>query len=334
MTNMTDFTFLSTDGSTRLHGISWLPADREPTAVLQIAHGVAEYIARYDGLARFLNERGIAVFGHDHLGHGLSLPAGGTPVYFGQGNTWHTVVDDMYRLHLRIREQFPHTPLFLMGHSMGSFLARTYLIRYSGTVRGAILMGTGWQNKATIAGGLLIAGAISHTRGEASTSAFVTNLAFGAYNRTFAPTRTGYDWLSADPDNVDAYIADPLCGQDTTVGLFREMLLGFRFNQKPAHLRRMDKSCPLLLISGKDDPVGGMGRGVRQTYDALRASGVEDVTLQLYEGLRHELLHEGTQKEYVYADIYDWLRRRLPSAPQVAQEISDPQQVDVAAQVQ
>lgn len=309
MTNMTDFTFLSTDGKTRLHGISWLPEGREPTAVLQIAHGVAEYIARYDGFARFLNEQGVAVFGHDHLGHGLSLPEGGVPVYFGQGNTWDTVVDDMYRLHLRIKAQFPHTPLFLMGHSMGSFLSRTYLIRYSGTVRGAIIMGTGWQNEATIAGGLLIAKAISHTRGEAAVSDFVTSLAFGAYNKAFAPTRTGYDWLSADTDNVDRYMADPLCGQDTTVGLFREMLLGFRFNQKPANLRKMDKKCPLLLISGKNDPVGGMGKGVRHTYNAFRESGMEDVTLQLYEGLRHELLNESAQKDRVYADIYAWLKR-------------------------
>lgn len=311
MTNMTDFTFLSTDGKTTLHGKAWLPTDGKVIAVLQIAHGVAEYIARYDGFARFLNEQGIAVFGHDHLGHGLSLPEDGVPVYFGQGNTWNTVVDDMYRLHLRIKEQFPDTPLFLMGHSMGSFLARTYLIRYSGTVRGAIIMGTGWQNEATITAGLLIAKAIARARGEAATSDFVTNLAFGAYNKPFAPTRTGYDWLSADTDNVDSYIADPLCGNDTTVGLFREMLLGFRFNQKRDHLMKMDKKCPLLLISGKDDPVGGMSKGVRQTYEAFRDAGMEDVTLRFYDGLRHEILNEAAQKDAVYADIYDWFKRYI-----------------------
>ena len=311
MTKMTDFTFLSTDGKTTLHGISWLPEDREIVAVLQIAHGVAEYIGRYDGFARFLNEQGIAVFGHDHLGHGLSLSENDVPVYFGKGNTWNTVVDDMYRLHLRIKEQFPDTPLFIMGHSMGSFLTRTYLIRYSGTVRGAIIMGTGWQNEATIAAGLLIAKTIARTRGENVTSDFVTNLAFGAYNRIFAPVRTDYDWLSADTDNVDRYIADPLCKQDPTVGLFREMLCGFRFNQNASHLQMMDKKCPLLLISGKDDPVGSMGKGVQQTYDAFRASGIEDVTLQLYDGLRHEILNEAAQKDTVRADIYAWLKRYI-----------------------
>lgn len=311
MTNMTDFTFLSTDGKTTLHGVSWLPADREIVAVLQIVHGVAEYIARYDAFARYLNERGIAVIGHDHLGHGLSLPEGGVPVYFGAGNTWNTVVDDMYRVHLRIKEQFPDKPLFIMGHSMGSFLTRTYLVRYSGTVRGAIIMGTGWQNEATIAAGLLLAKAITRSRGDSATSDLVTNLAFGAYNKAFTPTRTSCDWLSADPDNVDRYMADPMCGSDATVGLFREMLTGIRFNQKRDHIAAMDKNCPILLISGKDDPVGSMGKGVQQTYDAFCASGIKDVSLQLYDGLRHEILNEAAQKDTVCADIYNWLKRYI-----------------------
>ena len=143
MTNKTDFTFLSSDGKTRLHGIAWVPEDVTPVAVLQIVHGVAEYIGRYDDFARFLNSHGVIVVGHDHLGHGLSLPEGGTPVYFGDGNTWNTPVDDIYVLHTKLKEQYPHLPLLLMGHSMGSFLSRTYLIRYPGTVKAAIIMGTG-----------------------------------------------------------------------------------------------------------------------------------------------------------------------------------------------
>ena len=153
MTNKTDFTFLSSDGKTRLHGIAWVPEGVTPVAVLQLVHGVAEYIGRYDDFARFLNSHGVIVVGHDHLGHGLSLPEGGTPVYFGDGNTWNTPVDDIYVLHTKLKEQYPHLPLLLMGHSMGSFLSRTYLIRYPGTVKAAVLMGTGWQSAATLAGG-------------------------------------------------------------------------------------------------------------------------------------------------------------------------------------
>lgn len=188
MTNMTEFTFLSTDGKTQLHGMRWEPDGGSVRAVLQICHGVAEHIARYDAFARYLNGLGIAVVGHDHLGHGLSLPEGGTPVYFGESNTWNTVVDDIYVLHQRIRLWYPDVPLCIMGHSMGSFLTRTYLIRYPGTVKAAIIMGTGWQPKAVIAGGMAVAKAVGAVVGENGTSDLVTNLAFGAYNKLFAPT--------------------------------------------------------------------------------------------------------------------------------------------------
>ena len=152
MTNLSEFTFLSSDGKTQLHGMLWEPEGVAVRAVLQICHGVAEHIARYDGFARALNEQGIVVAGHDHLGHGKSLPEGGTPVYFGQGSTWNTVVDDIYILHQRLKQRYPDAPLCIMGHSMGSFLTRTYLIRYPGTVKAAVIMGTGWQPPAAITG--------------------------------------------------------------------------------------------------------------------------------------------------------------------------------------
>ena len=177
MTNLSEFTFLSSDGKTQLHGMLWEPEGVAVRAVLQICHGVAEHIARYDGFARALNEQGIAVAGHDHLGHGKSLPEGGTPVYFGQGSTWNTVVDDIYILHQRLKQRYPDVPLCIMGHSMGSFLTRTYLIRYPGTVKAAVIMGTGWQPRAAITGGLALANAIAAVSGENATSELVTELA-------------------------------------------------------------------------------------------------------------------------------------------------------------
>lgn len=312
MTNITGFTFLSTDGKTQLHGMRWEPEGRSVRAVLQICHGVAEHIARYDAFARYLNELGIAVVGHDHLGHGRSLPEGGTPVYFGEGNTWHTVVDDIYVLHQRIRLWYPDVPLCIMGHSMGSFLTRTYLIRYPGTVKAAIIMGTGWQPEMTIRGGLLLAGILSGLKGPDAVSKMVTNMAFGAYNKAFGDKpRTPNDWLSADTDNVDRYMADPLCGADATVGLFRQMLRGLRFNQTPGNIDRMDKNAPILLIAGQDDPVGDMGAGVRRTHDAFKRAGIRDVTLKLYPGLRHEILNEAAMRDTVYGDIGAWLDRVL-----------------------
>ena len=311
MTNMTEFTFLSTDGKTQLHGMRWEPDGGSVRAVLQICHGVAEHIARYDAFARYLNGLGIAVVGHDHLGHGLSLPEGGTPVYFGAGNTWNTVVDDIYVLHQRIRLWYPDVPLCIMGHSMGSFLTRTYLIRYPGTVKAAVIMGTGWQPKAVIAGGMAVAKAVGAVVGENGTSDLVTNLAFGAYNKLFAPNRTSCDWLSADEGNVDAYMADPLCGADATVGLFRQMLSGIRFNQKLSNLRQMDPRIPVLFVAGEKDPVGDCGNGVRRTYQEFRRAGVTDCTLKLYPGLRHELLNEKAHRAEVYETIWNWMEAKL-----------------------
>ena len=311
MTNMTEFTFLSTDGKTQLHGMRWEPDGGSVRAVLQICHGVAEHIARYDAFARYLNGLGIAVVGHDHLGHGLSLPEGGTPVYFGKSNTWNTVVDDIYVLHQRIRLWYPDVPLCIMGHSMGSFLTRTYLIRYPGTVKAAIIMGTGWQPKAVIAGGMAVAKAVGAVVGENGTSDLVTNLAFGAYNKLFAPNRTSCDWLSADEGNVDAYMADPLCGADATVGLFRQMLSGIRFNQKLSNLRQMDPRIPVLFVAGEKDPVGDCGNGVRRTYQEFRRAGVQDCTLKLYPGLRHEILNEKAQQQQIFEDIGQWLTSKL-----------------------
>ena len=311
MTNLSEFTFLSSDGKTQLHGMLWEPEGVAVRAVLQICHGVAEHIARYDGFARALNEQGIVVAGHDHLGHGKSLPEGGTPVYFGDGNTWNTVVDDIYILHQRLKQRYPDVPLCIMGHSMGSFLTRTYLIRYPGTVKAAVIMGTGWQPQAAITGGLALANAIAAVSGENATSELVTELAFGSYNKLFAPNRTKVDWLSADESNVDDYIADPLCGADATVGLFRQMLRGLRFNQTPGNIDRMDKNAPILLIAGQDDPVGNMGAGVRRTHDAFKRAGIKDVTLKLYPGLRHEILNEAAMRDTVYGDIGAWLDRVL-----------------------
>ncbi len=312
MTNCEHFRFPSSDGKTQLHACLWIPDEKiKFRGVLQIAHGVAEHIGRYDDFARYLNEQGIVVAGHDHLGHGQSLPEGGTPVYFGEENGWMHAVDDIHGLHEILAKRFKRLPHLIMGHSMGSFLTRSYLIRYPGEKKAAILMGTGWQPGYMLTGGSLIAKRFYYKNGGSSTSNFVTELAFGGYNRAFAPNRTGFDWLSADPENVDRYIADPLCGADATVGLFRDMLGGIRFNQKPANLKKMDPSMPVLFISGEDDPVGAMGKGVKRSCAAFQKAGMQDVTIKLYAGLRHEILNEKPMQQTVYSDIHDWLSRYI-----------------------
>ena len=197
-----------------------------------------------------------------------------------------------------------------MGHSMGSFLTRTYLIRYPGTVDAAIIMGTGHQSPAIVAGGRAIAKAAGKRHGFKAHSPRVEALAFGAYNKAFAPNRTEVDWLSASDNNVDAYIADPLCGQKASIGLFYEMLGGIRFISTPKNIASMNRNTPILFISGDRDPVGEMGKGVKRAYEAFRRAGMRDVELKLYKGLRHEILNEDC-RAVVYNDLWSWIEKHL-----------------------
>lgn len=305
-----EFTFPSADGKTAIHAVEWLP-DGPVRAVLQISHGVAEFILRYKPLADFLTERGFAVVGHDHLGHGDSVAPGAPRLYFGAKGSWTWVVEDLYTRRQLAGRRFPGVPYFLLGHSMGSFLARTYLIRYPGTVDGAILMGTGQMPPALIAAGKAIAVREERKVGEANASPMVMRLAFGAYNKRFAPNRTAFDWLSVSRENVDWYIAHPLCGGSPTIGLFREMLGGMAFISKPENLKKMNRYIPIFFVSGEMDPVGDCGRGVRRAYESFRKAGVRDVSIKLYPKLRHELLCEDC-KDAIYQDLYRWLRSKLP----------------------
>jgi alpha-beta hydrolase superfamily lysophospholipase len=309
----TEFTFPSADGKTAIHAVEWVP--EEPVrAVLQISHGVSEYILRYESLAAYLTEQGFAVVGHDHLGHGTSVAAGAPRLYFGPKGSWNWVVDDLYTRRQLAGRRFPGVPCFLLGHSMGSFLARCYLIRYPGTVDGAILMGTGQMAPALIAAGRSVAAEEALRVGEKHPSPLVTKLAFETYNKRFAPNRTGFDWLSLSTDNVDRYLQDPLCGENPSIGLFREMLWGMAFMENAANLRKMNANTPILFISGAMDPVGDCGKGVRQACRGFEKAGMRHVSLRLYPGLRHEILQEDCY-ETVYHDLYQWLSEQLPVTP-------------------
>ena len=304
-----EFFFPSSDGKTLIHVNQWTPSERRILGVVQLAHGVAEYGARYAPFARFLCGHGFVVVANDHLGHGQSLIPGGPMVYLGEKDGWWNVVDDMECLRSRVAKVFPDRPYFLFGHSMGSFLSRTHLIRYPGRLDGCILCGTGHQSPALIAGGKLIADREIRRLGKKAFSARADDLAFGAYNKAFAPTRTRFDWVSASEENVDAYIADPLCGGDTTLGLFRDMLDGLSYITRQSNMDKMDADLPVFFIAGDQDPVGDMGKGVRKAHDCFKKAGIRDLSIKLYHGLRHEILNEAS-RQYVYRDVLDWLEAR------------------------
>ena len=304
-----EYFFPSSDGKTLIHVNQWTPGPH-PRGVVQIAHGVSEYGRRYEPFARFLCERGFAVVAQDHLGHGLSVAEGQPRIYFGPERGWDHVVDDLAALRERTASVFSGVPYFLFGHSMGSFLTRTYLIRFPGTVRGAVLCGTGHQSPLLLAAGRKIVSGEIRKLGGTAYSAKADSLVFGSYNRKFSPARTRFDWISASAENVDAYIADPMCGENATLGLMADMLGGIAFLTKAGNIQKMDKSLAAFFISGDEDPVGDMGKGVERAFRAFQKAGLSDVSLKLYHGLRHEILNEKSRR-FVYQDVLDWLENRL-----------------------
>ena len=306
MSIYSEYYFTSADGKTLIHVNRWMPLMREIRGVVQIAHGVAEYGARYAHFAKFLCNQGIVVVANDHLGHGLSLVDGRPAVYFGDENGWDYAVDDMEEIRLHTAKLFPGKPYFMFGHSMGSFLARTHLIRYPGKFSGCVICGTGHMNALIAAAGKWVAEREIKKLGRAAYSERVGQMAFGAYNMRFAPNRTEFDWLSLNEANVDTYISDPQCGGRITLGLFSDMMDGIAFITRQSNIAKMDQTMPVLFIAGEKDPVGDMGKGVERACACFKKAGMKDVSMKIYHGLRHEILNEKVNR-YVYQDVLNWL---------------------------
>lgn len=305
-----EYIFTSSDGKTPIHVREWIP-EGEVRGVLQISHGVAEYIDRYSDFAAFLTSNGFAVVGNDHLGHGKSFINEDDLGFFSEKDGWNDVVDDMEKLRQLSAKKWPKVPYFLFGHSMGSFLVRTYLIRYAKTpLSGVILSGTGHNPSVVVAGGRLMSRIEVKKRGLRFKSAKMNDMAFGSFNKGFEPHRTDFDWLSSDGALVDAYVADPLCGFVPTVGLFRDMMDGLSVISKPGNLKKMNKDLPVYFMSGRMDPVGGNGKGVRKVYDMFLAAGMKDVLVKFYENGRHEMLNE-SNKDIVFGDILNWIISKI-----------------------
>ena len=307
----TDFFFKSGSGA-RLHGCRWTP-DSQVRAVLQIVHGIAEYVERYDGFANFLNRQGILVVAEDHMGHGKSISQECPQGYFAGG--WQTAVDDTYRLTRDTMAEFRDVPFILFGHSMGSFMARTILAKYPDSgITAAVICGTGWQPAPVLAAGKAACALVCRAKGERAPSPLLQAMAFGTYNRKVEHPRTPYDWLSRDNSVVNAYKADPLCGFTPTVGLMRDMMEGIAYIQREENLAKMGKALPVLFIAGGDDPVGSYGAGVRTAAEAFRKAGMERVDVRIYPLCRHELLNE-INREEIMDDVSRWIDGVLEKIP-------------------
>ncbi|MGI5962091.1 MAG: lysophospholipase [Lawsonibacter sp.] len=308
MSQMQEISYLSADGIHTVQGGEWQP-DGTPRGVVQIVHGVAEHIGRYEHVAQFLNQQGYVVCGQDHLGHGHTA-ADGIFGYFAPRDGWNLVVQDIRHLREQMGAKYPNLPYVMLGHSMGSFLTRTYLIRYPGTLDGAILSGTGQEAAPLVAGGQALAKLLCFLRGPKYVSSITYRLSLGGYNRFFRKDPHSGSWLSRDEERVKANRKDPLCSFRPTVSMFRDMLGGIQFIGKPSNVRRMDPNLPLYLFSGDRDPVGNMGKGVQKVAELFRQAGCQDVTVKLYPGGRHEMLNEINRQE-VMEDLLAWLEEKV-----------------------
>lgn len=309
MPSFRDFYFDSSTGKNKIHARVCMP-DGEPMALIQIAHGIAEYIERYDDFMAFLAGNGFIVVGNDHLGHGKSFVSEGDMGYLADDNGWWHIVDDVEILRQAMKQNYPEIPQIIFGHSMGSFVARTHLIHYPGGFDAAILSGTGNQGKALVKGGLAMGGLVKTFKGGHHYSNFLNNLAFGTYNKIYDNPRTEYDWLSSNEENVDKYIADPLCGFVPSCSLFRDMMDGVDYITSKSNLSKMKKDTPVYFMSGTKDPVGECGKGVMKAYNNFKKAGMKDVEIRLYIDGRHEMLNEVNNKE-VYEDILKWIKRKI-----------------------
>lgn len=300
-----EFYFPSKDGNTEIHTIEWKP-DKEVKAVLQLCHGMVEYIGRYDEFAQFLCDKGYYVVGNDHLGHGKSVQAKSEYGFFNEKYGNVCVLGDIHTLRQRTAKKYPDVSYFMLGHSMGSSLLRQYIEMYGNGLAGVVLMGTVEDHsKAALLFGKRLCRIMAAFRGWHYRSKLVDDLAIGGYNKKFKPARTQADWITSDYERLEKYATDPLCTFRFTVNAYYNMFLGMINMQRKESVYMIPKGLPVLFVSGAEDPVGGFGKGVRKIYEKYRAAGIQDVALRLYTGDRHEILNE-TDRQQVYEDLLGW----------------------------
>ncbi len=304
-----EFFYDSRDNQTKIHAVKWIPQEK-PVCVLQIVHGMAEHAMRYDAFARHMAEKGILVIANDHLGHGLSKGENTPYGYFCKQDAATVVVRDVHRLKKIIQEQNIGLPYFILGHSMGSFITRNYLFRYGKGIDGAIIVGTGNQPVLLTAAAKALTVFLRIFHGEEYVSLLIDKLTFKDYNKRIDNPVTECDWLSRDRHIVDQAIEDPLFGFKFTLNGFHTLFELVLRSEKKSNIEKIPKNLPVLFLSGTADPVGDYGNGPKLAYEAMKAAGIKEAALKLYDGGRHEIINE-IDKEIVYGDIYKFLKEHI-----------------------
>ncbi|MBU3057042.1 alpha/beta hydrolase [Pseudomonas indica] len=316
-----DAFWLTASDAAPLYVNHWSP-EQPPRAVVMLAHGMAEHSGRYARFGEALASAGFALYGHDQRGHGRTAQRG-VLGHYADHDGWQRVIADLANLNHHIRQQHPDAPIFLLGHSMGSYIGQAYLMRHSCSLQGAILSGSNFQPPALYRAARQVARFERWRQGPVGRSALIEFLSFGSFNKAFKPNRTAFDWLSRDPDEVDKYVTDPLCGFRCTNQLWIDLLGGLEEISQEKNLAQIDHDLPLLVVGGARDPVS-QGVRLEKLADALCRAGLRNVQLKLYPDARHELLNESNRDE-VTAYLIDWLERTLVAGrhcPLPTQEIA------------
>jgi len=280
--------------------------DGEVIGRFHILHGMGEHGGRYDAFASMLCELGYFVTAHDHRGHGQTAQMNGKLGYFADENGFNRVVEDVYEVVQHVRYDYKKIPIYIFGHSMGSFIARRYIQLYSDHVDGCILCGTGVTTSLHKVGNM-IARTVVKSKGKESKGELMNELTLGSFNKQFTNTKTAFDWLTSDQDEIQKYIDDPLCGFIASNQFFVDLTDGLVLINQKGENERIRKDLPILLISGSADPVGNNGKGVYKVGEQLKKAGLLHVVIYLFEDMRHEILNE-VNKEQVYNVVTRWLK--------------------------
>ncbi len=293
--------------ASKLHIICWKNNDNNTKKVIHLLHGMAEYADRYEDFAEYLVNNGYTVYAHDHRKHGESLKGNQRRGIFDSSDNFANITEDVKLVQRFIMKKEAVDKVILLGHSMGSLIARRYAQRYGEKLEAIILLGSMYQKTGMLFWGIAVSFLARLMSKDNKRSIAIDKAAFGNMNNSIKKKRTSYDWISSDEEQVDKYISDGKCGFRYShrfyVFLFLEILKG----QKKNTIRKTP-DIPILFISGKEDPIGYRGEGVKKLFQSYLQEGYRKKTkLHLVEGARHELLNEVNNRE-IYDYIRDWIK--------------------------
>ena len=303
-----NFKFADSEG-VELNVYKWSP-EGEVLGVVQISHGMTENILRYDEFAKYLNNKGFIVYGHDHRGHGLTAKSKEELGYIADNEGFDWLVRDLYELMMMIKEENNGLPIYLFGHSMGSFVSQRFIELHGNEIDGVILSGSNGEPTKLTPLGILLSNIEIKLFGRKHTSKMMDKLSFGDFNRKFRPNRTPYDWLCSVEEEVDKYIDNEYCGFVCSASFYYDLLRGLKAIHKKENFNSIPKDLPIYIIAGDMDPVGFFGKGIVNLYNKLQSIGIKDVNYKLYKDKRHEILNEDNKLE-VMNDVSAWLLRKL-----------------------